>query len=464
MEEEVYTQLNGNETGTTTAVTKSKTFTGLESGTYNAYIVIYDVAGNSISTKSTPLNVNLADIPSNITFNPNPSGWTNGNVIVDASTTETGYTLQTSKNGTNWSNETSQTFTENGTIYAVLTDGINFGEIKTYDVDKIDKEKPAITISTITTNSIKFTATDSESGIIGYAITTSTTEPSAGKFTTVENTKSITQTITNLNQKTDYYIWVKDEAGNISRINNSITTNGVPSLTDLTFKKEPEGWTNQNVKVTASTTMDISGYVLQTSKDNSTWEDTASQTFEYNAMVYARLKDSTGQTGDVVDYLVDNIDKEKPIFSEVTATTNSVTIKATDNASGIIGYAVTTASAEPSEFTSCGNTLELTTTITGLKQKTTYYVWVKDEAGNISSYYETKTSSEATLTLTQSPTDWTNGNVTVTVKAENNSSYTLQTSTDNSTWTSASSNTSTTVTVSTNNTTVYAKLVDGSTT
>ncbi|MBO5413079.1 MAG: hypothetical protein J6A29_02015, partial [Clostridia bacterium] len=44
---DTYTTMNGATAGTKTAVTKTKAFSGLAAGTYNAYAVVYDVAGNS---------------------------------------------------------------------------------------------------------------------------------------------------------------------------------------------------------------------------------------------------------------------------------------------------------------------------------------------------------------------------------------------------------------------------------
>ena len=79
----------------------------------------------------------------NTTFTYSPDGWTNGNVTATARTEVTGYTLQTSKNGKDWTNTSSQTFSENGTIYARVVD--NIGQATGYatgNVEKIDKTNP----------------------------------------------------------------------------------------------------------------------------------------------------------------------------------------------------------------------------------------------------------------------------------------------------------------------------------
>ncbi len=66
-------------------------------------------------------------------------------------------------------------------------------------------------------------------------------------------------------------------------------------------------------------------------------------------------------------------------------------LTATDEGSGIIGYAVTTTATTPDQasFTNCTSTKELKTTVDGKTQGATYYVWVKDQVGNISASQKT---------------------------------------------------------------------------
>ena len=81
---------------------------------------------------------------------------------------------------------------------------------------------------------------------------------------------------------------------------------------------------------------------------------------------------------------ITNIDNTKPIINSVTASTNSINIKASDMKSGIVGYEVSTSNSIPTNFTRCNNQENLNVTINGLKSGKTYYVWIKDAAGNIS--------------------------------------------------------------------------------
>lgn len=151
----------------------------------------------------------------NTTFSSSPSGWTNGDVIVNVKTTIQEYTLQTSKDGKNWNDSNEQAFSTNGIMYARLWNGSESVSELQYEINNIDKSTPEVSATAINTNSIKISASDSESGIIGYAVTTSSTKPE--NFTGVTNTKSFENSISKLAHNTTYYVWIKDEAENTSQ-------------------------------------------------------------------------------------------------------------------------------------------------------------------------------------------------------------------------------------------------------
>ena len=181
------------------------------------YEVTFKKSGRKYTIKSgitkEELNPELND--TNTTFSSSPSGWTNGNVIVNVKTTIQEYTLQTSKDGKNWNDSNEQAFSTNGTMYARLWNGSESVSELQYEVKNIDKNNPKVSATAINTNSIKISASDSESGIIGYAVTTSSTKPE--NFTGVTNTKSFENSISKLTHNTTYYVWIKDEAGNTSQ-------------------------------------------------------------------------------------------------------------------------------------------------------------------------------------------------------------------------------------------------------
>jgi len=110
--------------------------------------------------------------------------WTNEKVKVSAKINPeidmTGLKIQTSKDGKKYENTNEQSFTENGTMYVVLTDGKNYGGSAGGTVTNIDKTVP--TVPTITYNSgtneskwenninITLTSTDTQSGIAYYQV------------------------------------------------------------------------------------------------------------------------------------------------------------------------------------------------------------------------------------------------------------------------------------------------------
>ena len=110
--------------------------------------------------------------------------WTNKDVTVTAkinSNVDIGnFKMQTSKDGENWKDSTSQVFSENGDMYVILTDGINYGKAATASVTNIDKTAP--TVPTVTYNSgtneckwenninITLASTDGQSGIAYYQL------------------------------------------------------------------------------------------------------------------------------------------------------------------------------------------------------------------------------------------------------------------------------------------------------
>ena len=252
-----------------------------------------------------------------IKFASVPNEWTNKSVEVTATLTVDGqnFTLTTSKNSTSgWIASNRQIFTENGTMYAALTDGNNYGIAASHEVTNIDTTKPIVKSLSVTTNTIKITATDEASGIYSYAISESETMPKT--FTKLDNSTQVFNTVVeNLKQSTKYYVWVKDVAGNISEV-ASTKTGTVPKLTDAntTITKSPNDWTTQEVTATVTTTE--KNYALQTKKDNGEWQTTNSQKYTENGTIYARLWDGTN-AGEEIYKPITNIDKTAPTATNI---------------------------------------------------------------------------------------------------------------------------------------------------
>ena len=216
---------------------------------------------------------------------------------------------------------------------STYSDGIN---ITLYAVWK-DSTPPIIDLVTATSSSITIQAHDNETGISGYAISKTPDMPTS--FNTITNNTSITQTISNLPQSTTYYIWVKNGENMMSEV-KVVKTETIP---DVSLSADKTTWTNGNVIVTASTS--TREYTLQTSTNGTTWGTTNPITFTQNGTMYARLIDSTGQTGKHASYVVKNIDKTPPsskisVNNEYKKGIYNVTLTATgqDNASGVSEY------------------------------------------------------------------------------------------------------------------------------
>ncbi len=423
---------------------KSNVFENLAQNT-TYYAWVKDNVGNVSEGRKFTIG-SVAKSEGNITFKYEPQGPTNRDVVVTSDTTENDYTIETSKDGITWEKTTTQTLTDNGTIYSKLVDSTGQSNgVAQLTVNNIDKTPPIIQRVETTTNSATIIATDAGGSVIaGYKITETNTRPTDGY--------QESNVFTGLKQNTVYYAWVIDKAGNISDGSPFTVGEVASSLGNIIFTYTPTTWTNASVTVTATAT--ISGYTLQTSKNGISWTTTASQTLDNNGIVYARLVDSAGQSNGMAQLSITNIDKILPTISNVSVTSNSATIIATDaGGSGIAGYAMTTNNSKPTTG------FKTTNTFTGLKQNITYYAWVKDNAGNINNvdskntFKVQVTSATGNITFAYNPQKWTNGNV-VAFAYTTVDGYTLKTSTNGRNWTNATSQTFN------SNGTFYAKLED----
>ena len=313
-----------------TATDNQYTFDNLDQGKkYSVKVVITSRNGQKAEKEKeyTTLDIKeltTADIEFEYRINGtliNKQTWTNKevNVMAKPKVDIAGYKIVTKKNDGTWQETDNQTLSENGIMYVALTDGRNYGSFAVGAVTNIDKTKPIITEATSTTNSISIKATDEEkgSGIVGYSITTTSSQPRNEEFTPVNNTKEFSTTINNQIQGTTYYAWVKDQAGNINEVKTVKTENVADLIKDVnvTFSYNPTGWTNGNVTVTANTT--VTGYTLQTSKDGINWENAATQIFSDNGMIYARLWDGINYGGTAIGNIT-TIDRTVPTISDIS--------------------------------------------------------------------------------------------------------------------------------------------------
>ena len=571
--------LSGATTQAETTIANNGTITISNDGITTITAYTYDNAGNKSNAGTVVINKDIVN-PSKPTLEfvsgtTKENGWYNSNVVyriltgMDATSgvQKLTYTLEALDGGM----AQAEREITSGSNITISTDGIT--KITTYTYDsaghkseatvitvKKDTTKPTITnFTSATTCKITLNATDASSGIVGYAISTNTTTPTS--FTACTKTKELTVDIGSRTQTTNYYLWVKDEAGHISD-RKDVRTAEVPNAVTIS----DISWNTSTHKASVKLTEGVSGYTVQYSTDGSNWTNIANggRTPEYslNTTVYGRLFDGTNAskippsfkitdttkpnqptvavtagTGGTNSWYTSNVtvkitagadnqsgvkkttytlegattkseteitsggtitisnegtttikaytydyaenksdvttlvvkkDVNKPnVLSTTSATTNTITIRATDDTSGIIGYAVTGSTTQPSSFTSCTNTKSLNVEVGGRTQNADYYVWVKDEAGLVSSYRHINTQAIPTGTITIAKSGWDTSTSKARVRISTSTSgYTLQyTTTPNnaSSWANISSGGYTGYNYPAG-TTIYARLSDGTNT
>lgn len=402
-----YQKINGEEAGSTNRETKTLELTGLKGGTYSIYADVYDVAGNKETTHI--IIAETVEIPSGIsaiTIKPNNTNWTNKNVTVTISSTDADYTIQYKKDDGNWTNGTSVSMTANGTVYGRLTDGTNVGEATSLGIGNIDKTLPTVSnISSSNVMSDSFTASidvqDELSGLgkIDWYYKLSTAA-SYTKITQEYQTlngeeagdKNTTKSLTLDNLTGGSYLVyaeIYDVAGNKTKSETAtITTKKIDGLQEgnVTFSQTPTNWTKDNVIVSIRTT--VKGYKLEYSLDSKAWyEYNGNIIVEENGPIYARLTDGIN-VGEAASTTISNIDKKAPTIGNVTGSTvvgNSGTITVKNIVETQSGLNSISFSKEYGVYNweSLASTT-FTKNIPGSDSNGTWYIYVKDNAGNIS--------------------------------------------------------------------------------
>ena len=233
-----------------TSTEEKYTYEGLEQGKkYNVKMIA--VAKNNktaevVGEQTTGSIVDLTE--ANAKFTYSPRNWTNTDVVALASTDVTGFTIQTSTDGTTWANTSSQTRATNGSVYARLWDGTNAGGMLTGNITKIDKTPATVSISATatgtSTGTLSAVVDDKESGLSqikwewgtttnygNTATDTYATMNGSGTGTIGSTTK--TKSLTGLSAGTTYYVRITayDVAGNPTQKTATFTTVAIYTLT-----------------------------------------------------------------------------------------------------------------------------------------------------------------------------------------------------------------------------------------
>ncbi|WP_134107018.1 OmpL47-type beta-barrel domain-containing protein [Ruthenibacterium lactatiformans] len=232
------------------------------------------------------------------------------------------------------------------------------------------------------------TATDADSGVKGYAVTTEEKAPALDSFTA---------DVPKADHNGVYYIWAADKAGNISAAAkvNVTALDIVPPVvvkveTQRTWDAE-ENWT----KVTAQD--DNSGVVAigweragknaksRHAPDPITWVDSTAEAvfiFTENGSYNAYARDLAGNVSEPYPFIIDHIDKHSPVIDSVEwdkgwSQEKTITVKAHDTESGLGQYAVTRTADRPAEWQDSNVFVNIT-------ENGTYYLWAKDNVQRVS--------------------------------------------------------------------------------
>ena len=454
---------------------------------YRFEVTIEDTTyvGNEDGEGNTEVDISKVKI----SISSSPESWTNGKVKVKITSNVTKvskeYSIDGGKNWNKYENEIE--VADNGT--EIQARGVNEKNEKTEVVKKkienIDRLAPNIFAPTVkaTTNSLEITASttdkeattkDGKSGIKGYKFSKDNGSTWTGLITEGRYTYE------NLQSGTTYPIKVKaiDNAGNEVETN---TTNGtteeeiiLPNPAEkIQITKTPTNWTNGAVTVRMTNT--ATDYKIQYSKDNSSWQMYTGDIIveNNNETIYARLyNEERKQATESINNQITNIDRLQPNISaptlvegidtmKITVTATDKEATGTDGKSGIRGY----------RFSKDGGnswTEEQTSNVYTFGRLTpgaSYRIKVKaiDNAGNEIDSQEVTGTTEAipggnnNIYFNYSPSEWTNGNVTVTITAPVGN-YQLQYSKDGRTWNNYNSQTKVEMT---ENGPIYARLAYG---
>ena len=270
-------------------------------------------------------------------------------------------------------------------VYAYAEDVNGDSTFIVREIDNIDNVKPSITNEIVTNKRIILDVFDNKSGIKEYDITQNNIEPTEyrNKFEKGINTTSIV--FSGLDSNANYYVWIKDTCGN--SISKKITTKKISYTATPTL----DTWTNKRVLLKFSNIENCNlSYIINDGTILS-YNSNDGIIITENCILKYILQDGDEKIEGEIN--ISNVDKVAPTIT-LTATYKNIVLKADDLESGVAGYIVTDKMIEnidTVEFTECissdKNHIEelITTDYLGqnLQYNRKYYIYVKDDVGNI---------------------------------------------------------------------------------
>lgn len=274
---------------------------------------------------------------------------------------------------------------------------------------------------------------NSSNGIAGYYIGTSDNLASATYY---RANGKISFNVSLLNGT--YYFWVKDNSGQITKYNKAVTVNNSCS-SDFVYNVTGSGsikhcyYTSDGSYLEETKSEELikcaNGYVRDSSQTRVTQDTCSSLNSQsianmgvskkvcYKVWTYACVSTGGGQGTPTTSLSV----QSATTSNDWTQGNKEIKVTAQKGNSNIAGYYISTSSAKPnanSEWKSSTSTSWSTTQPAG-----TYYIWVKDEAGNISNNYKSVTVSKIdnTAPVIDSVIP-SSGNKTITINASDSES------------------------------------------
>ncbi len=358
-----------------------------------------DDCGNMSVPVTVYFTVNKDETAPTGSHSTNPSDWTNGNVTITVTATDSvSGVKRIKKPDGNYvsSASTTYTVTANGTYTFVLEDNVGNTRNYTVTINNIDKTAPTGSLSHSPTNwvnidvKIHWSVADANSGFKQIKLPDGTIKTTAtGDYT--------------VSQNGTYTFIVYDVAGNTLTLQETVTNIDKVAPTG-SLSHSPTNWVNTDVKIHWSVADANSGFKQiklpdGTIKTTATGDYTVSQNGTYTFIVY----DVAGNTLTLQEK-VTNIDKVAPTGSLSHSPTNWV------NTDIKIHWSVADANSGVKQIKLPDGTIK--TTATGdytVSQNGTYTFVVYDVAGNTLTLQETVTHIDKTPptgSLSHNPTDW----------------------------------------------------------
>ena len=333
----------------------------------------------------------------------NHTGWTNQNVIFTVNATDSGvglhsyaYSFTESDNTSNWqSSKVSNAFDHYAyvTIKARDKRGNETVRHRYAYIDKLAPPQPTVSgvPSNWTSNSFNISVVSDD------APENSNNGKSGVKYyscTKVENSydwKSVTEVNTaysfNISENGTYYIYAKDQAGNISPVktlNISIIDSEAPSAPVLTGNENE--WNSEAIRITANSTDVGSGvaeYSFSEVEDVYEWQTENYHDVDEDKTLYVYSKDGVGNISNVSTTIV-RFDSDAPIGGTITGNptdwTNSVTLSVNgvcDELSGLNASAFSFSNAQNQYNWQSEN-------YCNIQYNGSVYIYARDNANNIS--------------------------------------------------------------------------------